>query len=423
MSAKFWDAAHITWAKRFLAGNSTLAGAVAEMSEIYPHITRSSIHKGFTRAGEPPPSKFLMSAWGPKGLRSTPQKVTIPAPDPFEAAAHQPVQSDVQTSHSSSKHTIMGGVAPFADLIRAARKSPSLEVLCNILDLPPSKVKALIVDAQAAGHAIRTGAASIGLGVEPVTDIVDAGVPPTVGSRFRVGVLSDPHFGSKYCLRPQIKDLVHRMYRAGVRDILGPGDWLDGCYPHGQFELTYSGIEDQTADMCRVLPKLDGLRYHGITGNHCETFTKPTGLNIGRYIEGYFRDHGRNDIRFYGDRGATLRIGGTTVHMWHPMGSCSYAVSYKLQKRVESYSSAEKPGILLTGHFHKSCYLFTRGVHAFACPTMQGGGSAFSNALGGGAPAMGGLILGWKLTADSTIRDFLIRPISYFQVERAKETV
>jgi hypothetical protein len=293
--------------------------------------------------------------------------------------------------------------------------------LCDILDLPPSKVKALIVDARAAGHAIRTGAASIGLGHEPSTEVLDTGVPATVGERFRLGVVSDLHLGSKYALRAQLRDCVTRIYRAGARDILIPGDLLDGCYPHGQFELTYSGIEDQTADLFRSLPRFDGLTYRAITGNHDFTFVNTTGLNVGRYIEGYFRDHGRDDIRFYGDRAATLRIGGTTVRMLHPSGSCSYAVSYKIQKFVESFDSGEKPGILLIGHYHRSCYLYVRGVHAFTCPTFQGPGSAFGKSLGLGSQSMGGLLLGWKSTDVGTLRELNIRPINYFKTEQAKE--
>jgi hypothetical protein len=374
-----------------LANHLTLRAAVAEMSELQDRVTEAGLYHGFRDAGEPPPSTFLMSAKRPKTSQSTPQKVTIPSPDKFQ------------------------------ELIRAARKSPSLEVLCDILDLPPSKVKALIVDAQAAGHAIRTGAASIGLGHEPSTEVIDTGVPATVGERFRLGVVSDTHMGSKYALRAQLKDCVARIYWAGARDILVPGDLLDGCYPHGQFELRYSGIEDQTADLCRTLPELIGLKYHCITGNHDETFTKPTGLNVGRYIEGYFRDHGRTDIRFYGDRAATLRIGGTTVRMLHPTGSCSYAVSYKIQKFVEAFDSGEKPGILLIGHYHRSCYLYVRGVHAFTCPTFQGPGSAFGKSLGLGSQSMGGLLLGWKATEVGTLRELNIRPINYFKTEQAKE--
>jgi hypothetical protein len=308
-------------------------------------------------------------------------------------------------------------------LVAAIRKrTHTLESLSDALDLCPSKVRVLIADAQTRGIAVRLSGEAIGLGHNPRTwqDMPDI-VQPTVGVEQKVGVISDLHAGSKYCLRAQIRDLVGQIYDSGAREILCPGDWLDGCYNHGLFELTCSGIEDQTADLCETLPSLPGLTYHGITGNHDETFTKPTGCNVGRYIEGYFRDHGRDDIRFHGDRGAYLKIRGTIVNLWHPKGSCSYALSYKLQKRVENYSSGEKPGILLTGHYHRSCYLFTRGVHAFACPAMQGPGSAFEKSLGAGPAALGGLLLGWTLTDVGTIRRLRIDPISYFVHEQPRE--
>jgi hypothetical protein len=377
MSTKLWDAGRIHRAKSWLAESRTLGEALRGMRAAWPEVTEAALYNGFKGAGEPPPSTFLRGG-------------VVPEP-----------------------------TAPkdkFRPLISAARRAPTFEALCDALDLPPSKVRSLIVDAQAAGHAIRTGADSIALGHEPTVGVVDSGVPGTVGERFRIGVVSDLHLGSKYCLRSQLVDCVNRIYRAGARDILVPGDLLDGCYSHGTFELRYSGIEDQTADLCRTLPALDGLRYHCITGNHDETFTKPTGMSVGRYIESF-----RPDVRFYGDRAATLRIGGTTVRMLHPSGSCSYAISYRLQKFVEGFDSAEKPGILLVGHYHRSAYLFVRGVHAFTCPTFQGPGSAFGKSLGLGAQSMGGLLLGWKVTAVGTIRELDIRALNYFKVERAKE--
>jgi hypothetical protein len=107
--------------------------------------------------------------------------------------------------------------------------------------------------------------------------------------------------------------------------------------------------------------------------------------------------------------------------MLHPSGSCSYAVSYKLAKFVEAFSSAEKPGVLLVGHYHRSCYIYTRGVHTIACPTLQGPGSAFGKSLGLGPQAIGGLLLSWRLTKFQTLREFNIRAINYFKHEKEKE--
>ena len=38
----------------------------------------------------------------------------------------------------------------------------------------------------------------------------------------------------------------------------------------------------------------------------------------------------------------------------HPSGGCAYAVSYKSQKIIESYSGGQKPRAVFIGHFHKA---------------------------------------------------------------------
>jgi hypothetical protein len=55
--------------------------------------------------------------------------------------------------------------------------------------------------------------------------------------------------------------------------------------------------------------------------------------------------------------------GETILRVLHPGGGSAYAISYTSQKIVESYSSGEKPHILLDGHYHKAGYNYIRGVH------------------------------------------------------------
>jgi DNA-binding Lrp family transcriptional regulator len=300
----------------------------------------------------------------------------------------------------------------FGQLVDVLKKTKDFESVCDALEMSPSALRAHIAAAEQSGLAIQLDNSGVRLGAPEREGVQETQVEPTVGSWYKIGVVSDLHLGSKYCLRPQIVDLVGRMYAVGVRDILIPGDLLDGCYRHGEFELVYSGIEDQTQDLYRTLPQLDGLRYHFITGNHDFTFTEKTGVDVGKYIAA-----GRSDLISYGDRAATLAIGGTTVRMLHPSGGAAYAMSYNLQKFIEAFGSGDKPGIFLVGHYHKSCYINARGVHAMLCPTMQGPGSAFGKSLGKGPMAIGGLLLKWRLTRHATIRDFNYRQISYFKRE------
>jgi predicted phosphodiesterase len=252
---------------------------------------------------------------------------------------------------------------------------------------------------------------------EQIRTVQNTRIMPTRGKRQTVGVISDLHLGSKYCLRAQLIDCVQSMYERGIREILIPGDLLDGCYKHGIFELSHTGLTDQTQDLYETLPKLRGLSYHAITGNHDHTFAELTGVDVGEYITGYFKERGRRDITFYGDCGAFVSLRGAVIHLWHPLGGMSYAKSYKLQKQVEKYGAGEKPNILLGGHVHQFVFVEDRGVFAILCPTFQASGSAFSKRLGG-QPALGGLILSWEIAGKDLVRNFSCERRRYFEVEK-----
>lgn len=305
----------------------------------------------------------------------------------------------------------------FAKLIEAAKRPVGFPELCDKLDMSPNRTTELIAAARKAGIKLHVENNHVSIRLqEPLERIQRINISPVVGERQKVGVISDTHLGSKYCLREQLKDFVHHAYGQGIREILHPGDWLDGCYRHGQFELTHVGIDEQTRDLYETLPQLPGLTYHGITGNHDHTFTALNGVDAGEFIESYFRKRGRLDVKFYGNRGAYLRIRGAVIHLWHPRSGGAYAVSYPLQKKIEGYA-ALKPQILLAGHWHRFCRIEERNVHALACPTFQAGRSEFSKSLTG-APAIGGLILSWNVTRDGTLRDFADEKRSYFEIER-----
>ena len=307
--------------------------------------------------------------------------------------------------------------ADIQSLIAATRKPIEFEALCDKLGKSPSVVRNLMTNAKDRGIDLQIGNDHIFLSPnEQIRTVQDTLIQPTNGERQMIGVISDLHLGSKYCLRAQIQDCVEHMYSRGIRHILIPGDLLDGCYQHGIFELSHTGLEDQTQDLYETLPRLSGLNYHAITGNHCESFHSASGVNVGAFITGYFREHGRNDIRFYGTCGAFLSILGAVIELWHPLGGAAYSKSYKLQKHVESYGAGQKPHICLAGHLHQFAVVEDRGVFAVLCPTFQASGSAFSKRLGG-QPALGGLILSWEIAGKDIVRNFAVERRRYFEVE------
>jgi predicted phosphodiesterase len=306
-----------------------------------------------------------------------------------------------------------------ARLFRLTKKHPqSFRELCDKMNVAPKVLEAIVRRANKAGVAVAVEHDYVGTklnraGFEPF----NVGIDPVVGQRQRVGVISDTHLGSKYCLRSQMRDFIEYAYEErGVREILHPGDLLEGDYRHAKFELSHVGVEDQVTDLFQTLPQKKGLTYHAISGNHDFTFTYHSGIDITDYVEQFFAQNGRDDFFGYGDRSAFLDIRGARVHLWHPSGSLSYARSYKLQKQIEKYAPGEKPQILLTGHFLQYCHINERGIHAILCPTFQGGGSAFGKSIGG-SPAIGGLILEWTVTKNGTMRDFAVEFRQYYERE------
>lgn len=342
-----------------------------------------------------------------------------PATDP-NITAFSPTQTTTAPSTPPSPFAQSTKRQLWDRLFRIAKHPVPFEAVCDQLDLPPKRARSVIEEAVRSGYPIQIEHDHIGVRLpQPRENVQESGIAPTVGERQQIGVMSDTHYGSKYCLRGAIKDFVRYAYDRGVREIVHCGDMLDGDYRHGKFEMTHMGLSAQTRDMLKNLPRHDGLTYHTITGNHDFTFTEQSGVDVGRYIRNAFLADGRDDFYCYGDRGAFISIRGIVIHLWHPSGGGSYAKSYKLQKKIESYSPGMKPHLLLTGHYHQFCVLDERGIHAMLCPTFQSGESAFSKSLSHGAPAIGGLILEFDLTEDGTMRNLSIERRTYFRRETA----
>ncbi len=388
-SSNIWSDSQLDAAMEALRRVSTPAEALPTIAAAVGHpVTTDSLRNVFGRRGLGAPSSHCGKV---------------------EAEAAGPAEAKVEPRTAPTRD--------FSGLFAAAKKGIDFLDLCDELGLPPKATKALVEEARASGMHIDTDAGGrvAYRPREPSTRVTDI-VPPTVGKRQRVAVISDTHLGSKYCLREQLKDFVHYAYESGIKEVLHPGDATDGMYRHGRWELSHHGIDEQAQDLFETLPQLPGLTYTAITGNHDSTFTDECGIDTGHYLEAFFKARQRNDLRFVGNRGAFVRIRGALVHLWHPRSGGAYADSYPVQRQVEKYAPGEKPQILLCGHWHRFVHIYKRGVHAIACPTFQGGGSAFGKSLGG-APAIGGLVLGWNLTETGTMRDFSLEYRAYFEHE------
>jgi hypothetical protein len=82
------------------------------------------------------------------------------------------------------------------------------------------------------------------------------------------------------------------------------------------------------------------------------------GVNIGKAIEERMLKAGRK-WKFLGEETGYVEVMTPIgkifrLRLLHPGGGSSYAISYRLQKIIESLEGGTKPDMLAVGHYHKA---------------------------------------------------------------------
>ena len=111
-----------------------------------------------------------------------------------------------------------------------------------------------------------------------------------------------------------------------------------------------------------------GIPTWMISGNHDESLTASSGIEIVKEIA-----KEREDITYLGRYSANVMLqhGSTTVNMHHAAGGVAYALSYKMQKYIESMAPDEKPQVYLLGHYHTTLQMFLRNIHGVQLGCFQ----------------------------------------------------
>jgi predicted phosphodiesterase len=187
-------------------------------------------------------------------------------------------------------------------------------------------------------------------------------------AHFRVGVVSDPHIGSKYFNLVAFEASVRKFKSDNVDMVLCPGDIIEGMSGRDGhvYELTHIGYSAQLDYACELL-KQYGKPFYFTTGNHDEWAKKKAngGLLIGPEIEKRVKD-----THFLGEYDATMQLNGVRIDLMH-RGNTAYALSYPGQKLINAIEGGNKPEIIFNGHLHKSVYMFYRNIHFFESGTLQ----------------------------------------------------
>lgn len=229
----------------------------------------------------------------------------------------------------------------------------------------------------------------------------------------RFGVASDTHLGSKYQQITHLNHFYDICEREEVPVVYVPGDLSEGIYsrrPGHIHERFLHSADEQEQYIIDHWPRRKGIRTRFILGNHDATHIQNSGHDIGKAIH-----IAREDMDYLGQLNARVYLTPNCIlELNHPLDGAAYALSYSLQKYIESIQGGTKPNILLNGHHHKAMYLFYRNVHAFEAGTFQ----AQSSWMKGKrlAAHMGGWIVQVTVDREGTIERCDNTFIPYYRV-------
>lgn len=184
---------------------------------------------------------------------------------------------------------------------------------------------------------------------------------PDAENEIRFGIMADTHMGSLYHVPTAVKAFADRCWAEGITTILHAGDVLAGwkVYEGQEFELRPEAKSwpEQKALFVNEMPRIDGMTFVFITGNHDNSFKKLVGLAVGDELGA-----AREDWKFIGQDVGDVVLTASNgmkfiVRLFHPGGGTAYAISYHPQKIVESMSGGTKPDLVAIGHYHKALYM------------------------------------------------------------------
>jgi len=192
---------------------------------------------------------------------------------------------------------------------------------------------------------------------------------------FRFGFVTDNHIGSKYARLDVLNDLYDRFAARGITQVFNAGNYIDGEARFNKFDLEIHGMDPQLRYLAEQYPQREGIKTYFIAGDdHEGWYGQREGIDIGRWTERVMRDNGREDFIYLGFMEADVDLinaktnKSARMRVVHPGGGSSYAISYAMQKLVESYEGGDKPAVVLGGHYHKQEILNYRN-----CWIIQGG--------------------------------------------------
>ena len=186
------------------------------------------------------------------------------------------------------------------------------------------------------------------------------------------GGFSDCHMGSMDYRPDVFRKMIKDGKKQGVEFYVNSGDTIEGMSNREGhvFQLTHLGADaqfdyfkDEFKHFNKPVYSLEAQDSHG-GWMHSKS---NMGLDIGKELE--LRE---TNYDFIGYDEQDIKLdNGLKIRLRHPGGGTAYAISYKMQKYIESIGGGDKPNILFQGHFHKMEQLFYRNIHGFDAGCLQ----------------------------------------------------
>lgn len=268
-------------------------------------------------------------------------------------------------------------IKPLLRGLLKSKKKYTIESLSDHFNMGVGNIKAALESLKSEGFnvIIKDGHASVSTEI-PKADARILDVKRMSTGFYKFGACGDNHMGSKY-ERMDVLNALYDLYESeGIKIVYNTGNWIDGEARFNTHDLKAHGMDNQIDYFIKHYPQRKGITTYFVAGDdHEGWYTQREGVDIGKYAEMKARESGRTDLVYLGYMEADVVLkaknGQTVIRVLHPGGGSSYAVSYSVQKIIESYQGGEKPHVLLLGHYHKADYIYNRGVHAIQTGTTQ----------------------------------------------------
>jgi len=178
----------------------------------------------------------------------------------------------------------------------------------------------------------------------------------------------DCHMGHKEYRPDVMEKMTVDAERSGCDFAVNCGDTLEGMSGREGhiYELEKIGATEQIKYFFEQFKKFKaGFNIYSIEASQSHSGWYGSKGNAGLDIGKTLSEKSKN-YKFIGyDEQDMILENGLKIRLRHPGGGTAYAISYHMQKYIESISGGQKPNLLFQGHYHKAEYMFYRNIHGY----------------------------------------------------------